>query len=203
MKKSRRPSIEKTTETRHKIVLSALHEFKQLGFSKARISEIAAQAGLGKGTIYSYFTTKELLFEAVIDYLIAETYQPLQSKELSSNQSVYDFLREKMLEIMVNFESSGRGDIARLVLKESHYFPQIRKLYVQKIYQQNLQETERLLEIAVERKELLTDQPLHELAALVIAPIWMGMIHNEILMNDKMIEPATMFELNLSNIFKI
>lgn len=203
MKKSRRPSIEKTTETRHKIVLSALHEFKQLGFSKARISEIAAQAGLGKGTIYSYFTTKELLFEAVIDYLIAETYQPLQSKELSSNQSVYDFLREKMLEIMVNFESSGRGDIVRLVLKESHHFPQIRKLYVQKIYQQNLQETERLLEIAVERKELLTDQPLHELAALVIAPIWMGMIHNEILMNDKMIEPATMFELNLSNIFKI
>src|SRR5690554_820 len=173
MKKPRSPSIKKTAETRRKIVLSALNQFTQLGFSSTKISEIAQNAGIAKGTIYSYFDTKEKLFEGVIDYLIQETYHPLESNELTEEETVQDFLLRNMLSMMENFESSGRGKIARLILKESAHFPEIRNFYQEKIYSQNLKETEKLLQIALQRQELASEVMPLDLAVLVIAPIWM------------------------------
>lgn len=202
MKKPRSPSIEKTAETRRKIVLSALTEFTQLGFSNTRISEIAKNASIAKGTIYSYFETKEKLFEGVIDYLIQETYHPLESNELTEEETVHDFLLRNMLNMMESFESSGRGNIARLILKESAHFPEIRHFYQEKIYSQNLKETEKLLQIAVQRQELATAvQPL-DLAILIIAPIWMSMIHNRILQSATPVQPVQLFTENLRYLFQ-
>ena len=61
-----------TTETRwdatdpktQAILESALKVFTQSGFSAARIAEIAAGAGVGKGTVYEYFRSKEELLLA-------------------------------------------------------------------------------------------------------------------------------------------
>jgi AcrR family transcriptional regulator len=201
MKKSRSPSLEKTTETRRKIVISALNEFIQLGFSAARISEISQNAGIAKGTVYSYFETKEKLFEGVIDYLIQETYHPLQSDELTDNETTYDFLLKSMLAMMENFESSGRSAIAHLILKESMHFPHIRNLYQEKIYSKNLDETVKLLHIAIQRKELSADIKPHDLAILIVAPIWMSLIHNLILQSPKTVQPMELFQENLKHIF--
>lgn len=201
MKKPRSPSFEKTTATCRKIVLSALNEFTQLGFSVARISEIAKNAGIAKGTIYSYFETKEKLFEGVIDYLILETYHPLQSNELTENETVHDFLLKNMLDIMENFESSGRGDIARLILKESGNFPEICHLYQEKLYNQSIDEIIKLLHIAIQRKELAGYVQPHDLAVLILAPIWMSMIHNQILQSPRQVVPMQLFKDNLRHIF--
>ena len=57
--KKRSPSVEKTAETRKRITLAALNEFNQLGYANSKIASIAVSAGVGKGTIYSYFETKE------------------------------------------------------------------------------------------------------------------------------------------------
>ena len=201
MKKTRSPSLKKTTETRRKIVLSALNEFIQLGFSAARISEISKNAGIAKGTIYSYFETKEKLFEGVIDYLIQETYHPLQSNELTENETTYDFLLKNMLAMMENFESSGRSDIAHLILKESMHFPNIRDLYQEKIYTNNLDETVKVLKIAIQRKELGAHVQPYHLAILIVAPIWMSLIHNQILHSPNMVQPMQLFQDNLRHIF--
>ncbi len=179
-----------------------LTEFTQLGFSNTRISEIAKNASIAKGTIYSYFETKEKLFEGVIDYLIQETYHPLESNELTEEETVHDFLLRNMLNMMESFESSGRGNIARLILKESAHFPEIRHFYQEKIYSQNLKETEKLLQIAVQRQELATAvQPL-DLAILIIAPIWMSMIHNRILQSATPVQPVQLFTENLRYLFQ-
>ena len=36
------------------------------GFSAARIDDVAARAGISKGTLYLYFSSKEELFKAVV-----------------------------------------------------------------------------------------------------------------------------------------
>ena len=52
---------------RDAIIAAAADHFAAIGFSNARISDIARQAEIGKGTVYEYFRSKEaLLLEACL-----------------------------------------------------------------------------------------------------------------------------------------
>ncbi len=48
--------------TEQKILTAAHSLFFRFGFKKTSVDEIAAEAGVGKGTIYNYFANKEELF---------------------------------------------------------------------------------------------------------------------------------------------
>ena len=48
------------------IAAAALEIFGEKGFAGARIDEIAARAGVSKGTLYLYFETKADIFRAVV-----------------------------------------------------------------------------------------------------------------------------------------
>ncbi len=58
---------------------AALALFVEKGFAAARSEEVAARAGVSKGTLYLYFPSKEELFKAVVrgnlSVLIAEAQQ--------------------------------------------------------------------------------------------------------------------------------
>lgn len=199
--KKRSQSIEKTTETRRKIILAALTLFNDSGFAKTKIAAIADHAGLGKGTIYSYFETKEKLFEGVVDYLIQETYHPIQYAELLEGETVHAFILKIMLPGMKNLEQAGRADIARLVLSEGKIFTDILALYRKKIYEPGLQELEKLIRLAKQRGELSVTTCESTTAALIIAPIWLGIVHNGLLLPESQLNIQKMFEMNLKGIF--
>lgn len=50
-------------ERRDQILTAALRVFSKKGFSKSTISDIALAAGMGKGTVYEYFATKEEIIQ--------------------------------------------------------------------------------------------------------------------------------------------
>jgi AcrR family transcriptional regulator len=56
----------KTEERRQAIIEKAGDVFRELGFDRASMSEIAAKVGGSKATLYSYFPSKEELFVAVM-----------------------------------------------------------------------------------------------------------------------------------------
>ena len=58
---------------REKILLSAVEMFLEKDFYQVTIIEIAELAGVGKGTVYEYFPSKEVLFKECFSYC-AETY---------------------------------------------------------------------------------------------------------------------------------
>jgi TetR/AcrR family fatty acid metabolism transcriptional regulator len=49
------------------ILDAALRIMKQKGFHKARMSDIAREAGISYGLVYHYFTNKEDLFDAILN----------------------------------------------------------------------------------------------------------------------------------------
>ena len=53
-----------TQETRRAILDAARKRFLHYGFKKTTIDEIAADAGIGKGTVYLYFDSKRDLLLA-------------------------------------------------------------------------------------------------------------------------------------------
>jgi TetR/AcrR family fatty acid metabolism transcriptional regulator len=58
-------SIKKDKET--VILDAALRIIKQKGFHKARMSDIAKEAGISYGLVYHYFNNKEDLFDAILN----------------------------------------------------------------------------------------------------------------------------------------
>ena len=52
----------KSEEKRDLILDAALRVFGQRGFSQTRLSDVAEDAGIAKGTVYLYFSSKEELF---------------------------------------------------------------------------------------------------------------------------------------------
>ncbi len=64
MPRSTDPQARQATHDR--LLHMAAREFAQVGFEQANINTIAERAGLGKGTIYLYFPSKQDLFIAVL-----------------------------------------------------------------------------------------------------------------------------------------
>ena len=77
-------------------ILDALQQLlEEKNIQRISVSEIASKAGIGKGSIYYYFPSKD----AIIDALIKRSYEKtLQTaKELSVQTSVSSFTRMAML----------------------------------------------------------------------------------------------------------
>lgn len=55
------------------IIQAAARVFAQKGYASTRIIEVAEAASVGKGTIYEYFRSKEALFFAVFEAMMAES----------------------------------------------------------------------------------------------------------------------------------
>lgn len=79
-----------------KIILDALQQLmEEKDIHNISVSEIASRAGIGKGSIYYYFPSKD----AIVDALIRRNYEyPLQTaKALSTQTNVSSFTRMAML----------------------------------------------------------------------------------------------------------
>lgn len=199
--RTRGPSIEKTQETRHKILEAALHHFIQEGFARSKISEIAKCAELGKGTIYSYFETKEQLFEGVIDAFLNESFRPIKAHEIQPHESVYDFICKTIVPSVLTLESTGRADMALLILREGQNFPSILDTYCKKIFFPIQHELQQLVELAISRNELPTQTSAQLFALLIVSPMWTGMIHNKILNPNDVLQLDGLFKENLKLLF--
>ncbi|MFB0516836.1 MAG: TetR/AcrR family transcriptional regulator [Candidatus Neomarinimicrobiota bacterium] len=57
---------------REPIIQAAIKVFAHEGLSKGRIDDIAKEAGVGKGTVYEYFRSKEELFDAIVEGVIQQ-----------------------------------------------------------------------------------------------------------------------------------
>jgi len=100
--------LPKDKEKRKRIIAAAIKVFALDGLSNGKIATIAQKAGIGKGTVYEYFSSKEDIFEAVfkdffdqmiIDYsqLLEVPMDPVQKMEAMFDYT-YDYLDQLMEE---------------------------------------------------------------------------------------------------------
>ena len=71
---------QKKKKTRAEILKAALHLFSQKGYENSSIEELARTAGVGKGTIYTYFKAKSEIFLAFCEQQLEFVYQELADK---------------------------------------------------------------------------------------------------------------------------
>jgi AcrR family transcriptional regulator len=63
--------MKKSDRTKQRLLEAATAEFAAYGFAGARVDRIAQTAGANKQAIYAYFESKENLFEAIYDEMVA------------------------------------------------------------------------------------------------------------------------------------
>lgn len=67
-------------DKREQIIAEAVQVFMENGYYKAKMEMIAQRVGIGKSTIYEYFSSKQQLFYEAIFYVQENFYRNLQSR---------------------------------------------------------------------------------------------------------------------------
>ena len=80
-------------EKRTQILHSAIEIFAQKGLERGKIADIAKQAGIGKGTIYEYFKSKDEIFSAIENLFVNDGIAQVD-KLINSKKSPTDKIEE-------------------------------------------------------------------------------------------------------------
>jgi AcrR family transcriptional regulator len=112
--------IERPAERRSQIVSAAYDVFSNKGYREATVADIANVLGIGHGTFYRYFTSKQDVFEHVITSALARVSQVLGSEDPNLTRSVSEY-RDQVLRIGERLLDALDGDpgIERLLFYEA------------------------------------------------------------------------------------
>jgi AcrR family transcriptional regulator len=58
----------KKQETHHRLMMAALHLFREQGYDATTVAQIAGAADVAKGTFFNYFETKEAILPALAEW---------------------------------------------------------------------------------------------------------------------------------------
>jgi AcrR family transcriptional regulator len=105
-------------ERRDRILDAAVDVFGREGFAGANVAEIASAAGIAKGTVYLYFTSKEEIFSTI---LVERSFIPQLSNLMVENQPLETTLRN-IAESYYCFMDANLT-IFRIAIADSYYFP--------------------------------------------------------------------------------
>jgi len=64
-----RPDV--SEQRKRQILAAAMQVFARLGFHKARMDDVAREAGVSKGLLYWYYKNKDALIAAILDHIFA------------------------------------------------------------------------------------------------------------------------------------
>lgn len=128
------PTFSRRKEDRPaEILKAALEEFSVNGFAGTRLEDVAGRAGISKGTIYLYFSSKEELFEAVVRDRIIPYFEKMEEIGKQSGGSASDILREQLKIIHRELVSTDTRYIPKLMIGEGNRFPKLAEFYFREI----------------------------------------------------------------------
>jgi TetR/AcrR family transcriptional regulator len=112
---------------------AALALFVEKGFAATRVEEVAARAGVSKGTLFLYFPSKEELFKAVVRKTIAGRFTEWNEELDRFNGSNAELVRYCMHSWWERIGMTAASGITKLVMSEASMFPEIASFYQQEV----------------------------------------------------------------------
>ncbi len=108
---------------------AALDLFVEKGFAATRAEEVAARAGVSKGTLFLYFPSKEELFKAVVQENLSVRFVEWNAEYDNFAGSTSDMLRYCLQVWWTRVGATRASGITKLILSEAHNFPEITAFY--------------------------------------------------------------------------
>jgi AcrR family transcriptional regulator len=157
------------------LLAAALDLFVERGYAATRLDDVAARAGVSKGTLYLYFTNKEELFKAVVREnvvpVLGEAEEMIDRYEGSSTE----LFREIVLGWWERIGNTKLSGITKLMMAESNNFPEVTQFYHDEVISRGNAMIMRMLERGIERGEFRRVN-VSQAMNLICAPMLMLMM---------------------------
>jgi AcrR family transcriptional regulator len=158
------------------ILEAALAVFAEKGLSAARMDDIAARAGVTKGTIYLYFPSKNDVFKALLSATVSE-----RLKIVGTMIERYEGATPDLLANVIRFAggiltSSDLAALPKIVIAEIAKFPELLRYYRAEVIDRALGFWKSILKRGIARGEFREGISLDHTARLCVAPLLLAAI---------------------------
>jgi AcrR family transcriptional regulator len=174
-----RPKWQRRKEARPSdIVAAALGVFGEKGFAGARLEEIAARAGVSKGTLYLYFETKADIFRAVVREAVTPNIEAVEATILGLDLPVADLLRLFLPRFAAMVTATPVGTVVKMVVGESRNFPELARVWHDDVVDKAISILATMIARAQAKGEIRPGDPrIH--AFSIMGPMLMGVLWRE------------------------
>lgn len=125
-----KPRWERRKDARpQELLAAALDLFVERGYAATRLDDVAAQAGVSKGTLYLYFPNKEELFKAVIRETVLPALGEAEEFLGRHEGKSVELFRQMVLWWWERVGNTKLSGITKLMVAESSNFPEVAKFY--------------------------------------------------------------------------
>ena len=129
-----KPRWERRKDARtQELLAAALDIFVERGYAATRLDDVAARAGVSKGTLYLYFENKEELFKAVVRENLVPALNEAEDYVENYSGSSTDLLREFILAWWKRIGATKLSGITKLMMAESGNFPDVANFYHEEV----------------------------------------------------------------------
>jgi len=157
------------------LLAAALDLFVEKGFAATRVEEVAQRAGVSKGTLFLYFSSKEELFKAVVRENIsgrfAEWGEELKTYEGNSEE----LLRYCMTSWWERVGATKASGIPKLMMSEAGNFPELADFFQQEVVRPGNALIQRILQRGVDRGELRALDPVYGVYSILAPMIFLNL----------------------------
>lgn len=159
------------------ILAAALELFAEKGFNATRVEDIAARAGVSKGTLYLYFDSKQAILRAQVRQGLAANLQALGGAVDRHQGGSGELIRWLLTAIGTVIANSPLSAIPKIIISESGNFPELAEFYRREVIDVGLGLMARIVERGVARGEFRAINPQYA-AKLCMAPLLLCAIWN-------------------------
>ena len=166
-----RPKHERRKDARPaELLAAALDLFVEKGFAATRAEEVAKRAGVSKGTLFLYFSSKEELFKAVVRKNLSTRYAEWGQELDSYEGSSADMLRHCVATWWEHVGSTKISGISKLMMSEAGNFPELAAFYQKEVVEPGSALIRRVLQRGMDSGEFRSIDPQYGVYA-VLAPL--------------------------------
>jgi AcrR family transcriptional regulator len=180
------------------ITSAALELFVEHGYAATRLEDVAARAGISKGTLYLYFANKEELFKAVVREALVARMAEFRDQIAHYQGSTADLLRVLVLGWWEKIGSTRISGIPKLIVAEARNFPEIAEFYVAEVVRPGRETLQAILRRGIERGEF-REVDVESTAHLLMAPLLLVSLwrHSLECCSDEKLDPAALMRSHL------
>ncbi len=172
---------ERRKEARPRELLdAALDLFVEKGFAATRSEEVAARAGVSKGTLFLYFPSKEELFKAVVRENISGRFKEWNDGFEAFEGDSADMLRYCMKVWWDRLGAGRASGITKLVISEAGNFPDIAAFYQQEVIVPGQGLIRRMLQRGIDRGEFRVNDLDYAIYSLIAPMIFLIMMKHSV-----------------------
>jgi len=160
------------------ILAAALSVFAEKGFAAAKLDDVAAKAGVSKGTLYLYFDSKEALFKAVVRATLLPNLTAAETMAKTGAGPIAGILAAMLRNLARAIVETGIGAIPKLIISEAGRFPELARFYHDEVIARAVSLISGMVARGVVRGEFRPVDPRH-VVYLTIAPVLVAALWRE------------------------